>query len=615
MDNQKFPPDISTLVEPTPQYPRPDDTTMAREEFNDKTFTKQTSYDPERFHETYGTLMQYVTGTPIRVTYYHQILPDDGERTAFGDTDFIEDDSHVDLEQIINFEFRTESQFNFNWDSERGESTFSGEGITYPGFEPIVGDMFAYKIHDSVGLFTITHIEPLSLRQGAYHKIAFTLRSRLGEKERNVLMTRSRSTSVFDIQKCLGESITLLKSESYLILEKLRETRKSLVPYYHNKFYDPLIESYMRPDGLYDPYLVTYMLKKISSTEVRRRPMNLVMVNDYENTIWSLFTYQRHESLDLVNPSFEVITKQDGIFGTQINGLINKPFLRITNANINYTSGRLSAGSIVSTGNMNDAFTPAKEKQIASTNKNNTQSNQIQNNQTTQSVKREIHLDDLAPAEDTKKIYKLLNSMPDDHQINDDTKLPSNVLTQEQLEEKNSSSTTIVDNKNGSTTIIERIDPIHHHDPHGHGPLETVTIKETSADGNTYEVKQNYYYYKPNIHHWHNHTFFKEPHCFHLRPPCKKHISFENDDDLTTSLDLNGKIVTPYVFSWAFYYQFSNRMNEIERLVYDWITTGTVNPKQVSDLTATFRKLAPEQLFYFGPIYLHLIDVAIRSIT
>ena len=315
------------MIQPTPQYPRPDDTVIANSEANSKSFIYQTSYDPGRFHDTFGTMMQYVSGTPIRVTYYKQILSDNLERTAFADTDFVEDDSHIDLEQILNFEFRTESQFNFSWDSDKGMATFSGEGITYPGFEPTVGDMFLYKIHDAFGIFVLTHVEPLSLRQGAYHRINFILRSRLNDSDRKTLLSRVRSSSVFDIQKCLGEKLTLLKHEKYIALEKLREIRVSLSKYYNHIFYDELIDSYIRPDGVYDPYVVKYMLKKNDSFIIKRRPMQLVIIDDYLDTIWSMFTDIKHSNIAALKQVYTTSKKIDNIFGTQINGLMNREYV------------------------------------------------------------------------------------------------------------------------------------------------------------------------------------------------------------------------------------------------------------------------------------------------
>ena len=564
MDDRRLPPDTSDLVAPTPQYPRPDDTVMAREEVNNKSFVQRTSYDPGRFQETFGTLMQYVTGTPIRVTYYRQILPDDGEQTAFGDTDFLEHDVHHDLEQILNFEMRPESQFNFSWDSEQSYSTFTGEAIVYPAFEPHVGDMFVYRIHDATGLFQVTHIEPLSIRHGAYHRIGFVLRSRLTERERRVLLHRSKSTVVFDLQKCLSENLALLKYESYLDLEKLREVRISLAKHYNYMFYDHLVESYMSPDGVYDPYLVAYMLKKTSTQVVTYRPRQCILTYDYPATVWSLFTEDMHSTLSSIHPAYEIVTKKDNVFGTQFNGLINKPYIRIVNSTNATNVSSMAAGSRVSTGYMNGTLSPA------------------------------------------------VPGTTSDSDSDDSAALDSNTWT---VTFSNTKGGVIRETRDATGRLLESIflpdipDPTH--DPELFGPYETTT--EVLSNGNV--IHKHYYYYTPGVHHGHHHTTFKHPPCTSI-PPC---TTIDTSGDGSSSS--NGSIasgtagLTPYVFSWAFYKGMTKDMSTMERLVYEYLTTGVIDAHEVVLLVSAYRTLTKEQLYYRGAVYLHLIDVAIRSIT
>ena len=535
---------------------------MAREEANSKSFVQRTSYDPGRFQETFGTLMQYVAGTPIRVTYYRQILPDDGEQTAFGDVDDIEHDSHCDLEQILNFEMRPESQFNFSWDSEQSFATFTGEAIVYPGFEPHVGDQFVYRIHDATGLFQVTHIEPLSIRQGAYHRIAFVLRERLTERKRRELLHRSKSTVVFDLQKFLSNNIALLKYESYIDLEKLREVRISLAKYYNGKFYDPLIESYISPDGVYDPYLVKYMLKKVSTQVIRYRPMQCIIVYDYEDTIWSVFTEDRHSVLSTVHPAYEVVTKEDGIFGTQLNGLINKPYIRVVNSTNDQSSG---IGSRVSTGTLNGTTGTPSVSDGSSSSSGDT-------SQTTDPSTWTVSYANMHGG--------VIRITRDGHgRILEEVVVPD-------------------------TPAPNRDDII------DTGPFESTT--DTMPDGTV--IHRHYYYYTPSITHGHQHTTFKQPPCS-IHPPCTPPYTVSDDSSDSSSTGAGDSSLTPYVFSWAFYRGLTGQMSTMERLVYDYITTGIVDAHEVVVLVSAYRTLTPEQLYYRGAVYLHLIDVAIRSIT
>lgn len=326
-DHQKH---ATELIEPSPQYPRPDDTTIAHEEANAKTYTLKTAYDHGRYPETYNTLMQYVSGTPIRVTYYRHIRSDTSIQTDYSSNiDMYEDKIHTDLEQILNFEFRTESGFNFSWNDDNKEAMFTGEGIVYPGFEVSVGDEFTYKIGDSIGLFKIDSFEPLSIRQGSYQRITFALKERLDNDGYNQLISRVCSTVVFDIQKYMSSGLTLLKTESFVQLEQLRQIRLSLIKYYSNKLYDRNINSYIRHDGVYDPYLVRYISKKISSFDTKKTAIQLVTIYDYDESLWSLFTEDRHTTLSSLKCYSSEKIKRDGVFTTLVNGVINKRYVSL----------------------------------------------------------------------------------------------------------------------------------------------------------------------------------------------------------------------------------------------------------------------------------------------
>ena len=100
--------------------------------------------------------------------------------------------------------------------------------------------------------------------------------------------------------------------------------------HYTKCFYDRNNHSYIRPDAIYDPYIVQYLLKKISSFDTKCYPMQLVSIYDYDQTIWSLFTDDKHTYLDDVYPTFTIKYKRDGVYTTQVNGLTNCKYLAIT---------------------------------------------------------------------------------------------------------------------------------------------------------------------------------------------------------------------------------------------------------------------------------------------
>lgn len=331
--NHNHSPNAGDLIKPTPQFPVQGDIHVSHESANISTFTNKTALNPSRYNEVFGTLLGYQRGSPIQVTYFKNMLSEDNIRTKYNDFDPDEDNIHTDLQQINNFEFRLSGAMPFSWDE--GEATSTGEGTTYPGFEPQVGDMFLYSTGagETIGLFVISQVEPLSLRQGAYHKINFYLKNRLDKNKVIELHKRVHGEpAYFDKQKFLSDNITLLNHSSAVQLQILRKSRTSICKYYFNTFYDRTMCTIIRPDGVYDPYLVHYLHKKISISDVKVRPEQLLPIYDYSKSMWSLFTDEEHKHFSQCFTHHYVIAHTVLTFNTGINSIINRSYIQLCNS-------------------------------------------------------------------------------------------------------------------------------------------------------------------------------------------------------------------------------------------------------------------------------------------
>jgi len=501
------------------------DFNVSHENTNEATFLNKTALNASRFNEELGSLLGYQRGSPITVTYFRRMISEDNIKTIDSDYDILENDIHVDLEQINNFEFRVSGAFSFSW--EEGEASSVGEGTTYPGFEPKIGDMFIYSTgkHEALGLYVVSNVEPLSLRQGAYHRINFYLKYRLSPKQTEELHKRIHSTVYFDKQKFLSENITLLNYTSAIQLNKLRKARIEIAKYYANNFYDRSMYTYMRPDGYYDPYVITYINKKLSIPDVKVRPEQLVPIYDYNKSIWSLFTDSEHVYLKQVYSHYYIVKREVMTFNTGMNSLINRPYVQLGEPSndqyyvyepylfdpifyINYTLDE-HPNNIVSLGEI-------KHKKIKYVNKDKFKKF------------HEGHKEDSLKENEEESI---------DDEINDNENIEDDIIEyEEDNDEKN-----IHQLKKKVKKLIKK---------HHHGPIIKSTENNTEAE----------------------------------MPPFIQHDEYVKDIILTN-------------------------------LVGDYISKGALRIQDTVDLVTEFRSLDPNKAFYQLPVYLHLIDLAIRKIT
>ncbi len=267
------------------------------------TFTNRSAVAPQTYPDIFGSLLQYTEGVPVTVQYFKKRGPYINNQTI--DTSFSLERAavHFSFDLIHNFEIRIKDQLSIEIDADSTETMVTGIAIIYPGFKPNVGDMFYMKLPDSrIGVFAVNLTEPLTITRGTHYQVSFHLDSFLSETTDQKLMDCVIDNLYFETQQYFGGEAVLLTDTSYSQLKTLLRMKSSIISRLVNKFYNNPEQTILRPDNVYDPYLVEYLSNKISIDDTRRQITQLPnpYVAPFENTIWAVLLYQDISRLELV---------------------------------------------------------------------------------------------------------------------------------------------------------------------------------------------------------------------------------------------------------------------------------------------------------------------------
>ena len=110
---------------------------------------------------------------------------------------------------------------------------------------------------------------------------------------RDRLQRQSTITMYFDKYKYLAGNTTLLTTDAFQQKKDLEHIRLEIIEDYIERFYDREYSTFMRPDGIYDPYIVEYWNKKVSiqdSTPHMRPTQILISVSNGigKRSIWKI---------------------------------------------------------------------------------------------------------------------------------------------------------------------------------------------------------------------------------------------------------------------------------------------------------------------------------------
>lgn len=313
------------------QLPVVDNQAVLEERGMHQTFLNNTSINTDNFKNDLSAVAGFPEGRVLIVTYFSVNQPITDVRSHTTDLiQTIKDQTHISLTQIRNFELRVSSEFSFEYTEETNVSKVTGEGLTFAGFIPHVHDVFLYELRNGkIGIFTISGIQRLALGQDTYHKVTFVLQEFLTSQMRDRLQKQS-TVWYFDKTKFLVGNHAMLSTEGFIQQKDLRHLRSEIIQNYIDRFYKRNYSSFIRPDEVYDPYVVEYWNKKVSYNETYLRPLQLLeTVDNYKKTIWAVLTTNPIKNLSNITREFKTKKYANTFWGVNTTSLLGRLFLYV----------------------------------------------------------------------------------------------------------------------------------------------------------------------------------------------------------------------------------------------------------------------------------------------
>lgn len=265
------------------------------------------AFDVTTYPNSWRTLQGYTQGHRMSVTYFNAIGQSADVRTHIADYPNERNVANTSYLRINNFEITLRGPLQWIYDKDKGEGNAVGQALAYSCFDPMKGDFFLGAAGDGkLALYRVSTVDPLSWRNQHMTEFGFYFFSYVDAGNLQFLQAATRRTAWFDKRSYLGGTAVLLEEDYYKDLVDLRRFRKILPQYYFRKFFDRGLNSFIRPDGVYDPYVVKYMASACSLRDVMDRPQQLYRDTDmkYDDTIWARLNDDDVTVIDDLNPYF-----------------------------------------------------------------------------------------------------------------------------------------------------------------------------------------------------------------------------------------------------------------------------------------------------------------------
>jgi hypothetical protein len=283
--------------------------------------------DTTQYLNTTKQLVGFMKGKRISVTYY-RLLNREGSnnRTQIADSPTLRNIINTEYQKISNLEITLPKGFEFTANNEQSNMSIVGQAQFYPNMNPNIGDLFLMGTGDGrIGICRISQVTPTNWRQDHIYITDFVIQEFLDETNQAVIEGAVTLRSVFSKQNYLGGTAALLSEESYTLLLKIAEVRNNLCRFYHQRFFDPDTCTYIRPDGIYDPFVVQFMANKLTMDVIHVVPKILTGKNPklYQQTLWARLEDRYNTSLAGLAPCCLLAPYGEtrmGVFVTELYG-------------------------------------------------------------------------------------------------------------------------------------------------------------------------------------------------------------------------------------------------------------------------------------------------------
>lgn len=300
--------------------------------FVSNALTQTTELNPLKYPSEAKLLQGYLEGSRIVVTYFKYVEQRSDIVSSVVDSSMVVHPNHTPYERINQFEITLPEAISFNWDDEKAIANLTGSGILYAGFNPTKNDIFIYEIGDGrMGKFIVTNAVPNSWRDGRTYTINFKVDSIVDQEAFTNLTNRVVRTLTFDKQTYLSGNNNLLTSDNYTLLNTVRHYMNLLIKDFHRAFYVKSINTYMHPNGYYDPYLVEYIKSKVTFAVVGCCPQQVYSkVRDtHDYTVWGYLDDPERITITGLKSYYRLYIQLAGSRSAYIPDLLNQSVLSI----------------------------------------------------------------------------------------------------------------------------------------------------------------------------------------------------------------------------------------------------------------------------------------------
>lgn len=322
-------PSLRPELQPDPVL---DEQALLKERTIKKTFLNNTAVNEDQFKNDLSMVAGFPEGRIIKVTYFSTNSPMTDIRSKTVDMlTEAKDRVHISYTQIRNFELRLSTEISFNYDNDKTTSEVKGEALVLAGFEPLKGDLFLYEVRNGkIGIFTISSVVRTALGQDTYHKVTFTMKNFADATMVETYRKQSAIICYFDKTKFLVGNHAMLSTQGYIDQKELQQLKREITQNYLDRFYDKKVSSFMRPDGLFDPYVVEYWNSIVSVMDTNVRPIQLhVAVQEFNRTIWAILIGRPIRNLKNLIRSWSTVVYDPSFWDTNITALIGHKYIGV----------------------------------------------------------------------------------------------------------------------------------------------------------------------------------------------------------------------------------------------------------------------------------------------
>lgn len=211
------------------------------------------------------SLLQNVSGQPIRCDYYRQYSGQDEELLGFQFNDVNTYQSYTEIRNLV---YKRDGDPSRNWNEERYEVNQTWMGHFLFDLQPLKGDVLVQDIGDGrAGLVQLTKTpEPMSIYRDKVYLCECTLLAEMDQSIEDNLRAKVVETSWFSSESALKGGHAIITEDDRTLNQQLDRWAYMICQHLlSNHYWNPERTIAIQDEGqyTYDPFLVNYLQRVI----------------------------------------------------------------------------------------------------------------------------------------------------------------------------------------------------------------------------------------------------------------------------------------------------------------------------------------------------------------